>query len=269
MPGTAAEQAAKVLVDARRERLVLAELPEACRPRSPEEGYAAQRAFITAWGEPVAGWKAGATMTAVQQKFHLTEPFLGPVFKSTVFASPAALKAGDFEHRGATVAKPAVALEVEFSFRLGRDIAPRGAAYSEAEVLDAMDAMIPAIEIIAPRFQTIPFDSPGSALADCGVNGGIILGQPITDWRGIDYAGHETSLIIDGKSVAEGTGSLVLGHPFKSLIWLVNNIGKRGFSLRKGQVLTTGSMTGIVYADQGTHVVGDFGRLGKVEARFS
>ena len=248
---------------------MLAELPEACRPKSPEEGYAAQKAFIAQWGEPVAGWKAGATMVAVQQKFHLTEPFLGPIFKSTVYASPAALNARDFEHRGPAVAKPAVALEVEFAFRAGRDITPRAAAYSEAEVLDVIDAMIPAIEIIAPRFQAIPFDSPGSALADCGVNGGIILGKPVADWRGIDYPGHKTSLVIDGKTVAEGTGALVLGHPFKSLIWLVNSVVRRGFTIAKGQVLTTGSMTGIVYADQGTHAVGDFGRLGKVDARFA
>ena len=269
MTTPAAEQAAKVLVDARRGHRTLQELPEACRPRSPEEGYAAQKAFIAAWGEPVAGWKAGATMLAVQQKFHLDEPFLGPIFKSTVLTSPATLKAQDYEHRGPAVAKPGVALEVEFSFRVGRDIAPRANPYDESEVLDAVDAMIPAIEIIAPRFQSIPFDSPGSALADCGVNGGILLGKPVTDWRNIDYPNHKTSLVIDGKTVAEGTGALVLGHPFKSLVWLVNGVTKRGFTLVKGQVLTTGSMTGIVYADQGTHAVGDFGSLGRVEARFS
>ena len=51
--------------------------------------------------------------------------------------------------------------------------------------------------------------------------------------------------------------------------WLVNSVVRRGFTIAKGQVLTTGSMTGIVYADQGTHAVGDFGRLGKVDARFA
>ena len=258
MTPPAAEQAAKVLAGARREHRILQELPEACRPRSPEEGYAAQKAFIAAWGEPVAGWKAGATMVPVQQKFHLDEPFLGPIFKSTIFASPAALQARDYEHRGPAVAKPGVALEVEFAFRVGRDITPRADPYSESEVLAAMDAMIPAIEIIAPRFQSIPFDSPGSALADCGVNGGIILGKPLIEWRNIDYPNHKTSLVIDGITVAEGTGTLVLGHPFKSLVWLVNNVTKRGFTLTKGQVLTTGSMTGIVYAARSAASKPDF-----------
>ena len=267
MTTSAAVEAAQILATARRERRVLTALPEACRPRSPEDGYAAQKAFIAAWSDPVAGWKAGATMLPVQQKFHLTEPFLGPIFKATVLASGVTVKAADYEHRGAAVSKPGVALEVEFAFRAGRDIVPRANPYGDDEVLAAIDAMIPAIEIIAPRFSAIPFDSPGSAIADCGVNGGIVLGMPVADWRGIDYPSQRTSLVIDGKTVAEGTGALVLGHPFTSLVWLANNVVRRGFTIGRGQVLTTGSMTGIVYADQGTHAAGDFGRFGQVDMR--
>ena len=66
----------------------------------------------------------------------------------------------------------------------------------------------------------------------------------------------------------EGTGSLVLGHPFKSLVWLANNVGRLGHTLTKGQVLTTGSMTGIYQVPQGAEAIGDFGRLGRVVARF-
>lgn len=267
MTTSAADQAAQTLVAARRERRIVTALPEACRPRTPEEGYAVQKAFIAAWPEPVAGWKAGATALPVQQKFSLTEPFLGPIFKSTVLASGVTVKATDYEHRGAAAPKPGVALEVEFAFRAGHDIAARVPPYGEAEILAAFDAMIPAIEIISPRFPTVPFESPGSAIADCGVNGGIVLGKPVEDWRGIDYPNHRTSLVIDGKTVAEGTGALVLGHPFKSLVWLVNSVTRRGFSIGKGQVLTSGSMTGIIYADQGTHAAGDFGTFGRVEMR--
>ena len=271
MTSSAAEQAARMLVAARRERRTLQALPDACRPRTPEEGYAVQKAFVAVWGEPVAGWKAGATALPIQQKFSLTEPFLGPIFKSTVLSSGASLKASDYEHRGAAAAKPGIGLEVEFAFRVGRDLGPRatGAGYSEDEILGAMDAMIPAIEIISPRFPIVPFESPGSAIADCGVNGGIVLGKAVSDWRGIDYPNHRTSLVIDGKTVAEGTGTLVLGHPFKSLVWLVNSVAKRGFAISKGQVLTTGSMTGIFYADQGTQAAGDFGTFGRVEIRIT
>ena len=272
MTPNAVEHAATLLVAARRNRRPLDALPETCRPRSAEEGYAVQKIVIGLWGEEIAGWKSGATALAIQQRFGLDEPFLGPIFRSGVLHSPAKAEAAAFEHR-LDVAKPGIAVEVEFAFRVGAGIAPRAGtagadgagAYSESEVLAAMDAMIPAIEIIAPRFHAIPFDPPGSALADCGVNGGIVLGRPIADWRQIDFAAHKTSLVVDGKTVAEGTGGLVLGHPFRSLTWLVNNVTRRGFTLHPGQILTTGSMTGIVYVAQGQQATGDFGSLGKVE----
>lgn len=256
-------KAAQVLLKARRERRALEALPADAQVTSMEDGYAVQKAFVTAWPEPIAGWKAGATALAIQEKFGLKEPFFGPIFKSTVLASPFTAKATDFEHRK-DAAKPGIALEVEFAFRVGRDLGAKAGGYSEIEVLDAMDAMVPAFEIISPRYHAIPFGTPGAALADCGVNGGIVLGKPVTAWREIDYPNHKTRHLIDGKVAAEGTGALVLGHPFKSLLWLVNGVTKRGYTLSKGQILTTGSMSGIVYANQGTTSVADFGNLGQV-----
>ena len=223
MTPQAIDEAARYLATARRDRQPLTALPEACRPASPAEGYAIQTAFIRQWGEPVAGWKAGATALPIQQKFGLTEPFLGPFFATTVMQSPAAANAATFEHRQG-VTKPGIALEVEFAFRVARTLAPKAGAWSEPEVLGAIDAVVPAFEIISPRFHAIPFESPGSALADCGVNGGMVLGKPVTAWRDVDYAAHKTRLIIDGTAVSEGTGALVLGHPFKSLVWLVNAV---------------------------------------------
>ena len=40
---------------------VIEALPDACRPRTIAQGYAAQRALVEASGEPVLGWKIAAT----------------------------------------------------------------------------------------------------------------------------------------------------------------------------------------------------------------
>lgn len=269
MTPQAIELAAQALIEARRSRRMLDALPEGCRPGTPEEGYAVQRAVITAWGEPVAGWKSGATLEAVQQRFGLTEPFLGPFFGSSVMRSPARAKVGLYEHRILPVGtRPGVALEVEFAFRVAKVLPPKAGGYTRDEILEAFDAVIPAFEIISPRFHATPFGNPGSALADCGLNGGMVLGQPVKDWRGIDYANHTARLVVDAKTIAEGTGALVLGNPLNALEWLVNAVGRQGHMLSPGQVLTTGSMTGIVYVDQGAEAVGDFGALGTVVATF-
>lgn len=270
MTPDAIERAASELVTSRRAHRQLKELPEAFRPATPAEGYQVQNAVIRQWGEPVAGWKAGATAKPVQDKFGLNEPFLGPFFGSTVMQSPATAEAAAYSHKplAAGAATREIALEVEFAFRLGRDLPAREQGYSREDVVAAMDALVPALEIISPRFESVPFHQAPSALADCGLNGGMILGTPITDWRKIDLVTHKTRQLADGAVLAEGTGALVLGDPLVSLTWLVDTLAKRGVSLTKGQIFTTGSMTGIVYVKQGAQAVGDFGSLGKVEVRF-
>jgi 2-keto-4-pentenoate hydratase len=270
MTADMAAAAASELLKARRSGTPIAALPEACRPKSPAEGYKAQAAFIGFWDDTVAGWKAGATAKPVQEKFGLDEPFLGPMFAKTVMQSPADVPAATYDLRPpAENGKRSVAVEVEFAFRMGGAVGPRAGGWSEAEVLDAVEAMIPAIEIITPRFKALPFGSAGEALADCGLNGGIVLGTPVADWRGIDFPAHATKLVVDGKTVVEGTGALVLGNPLASLVWLVNNVTRLGHTIGKGQVLTTGSMTGIAHVEQGSEAVGDFGKLGRVVARIA
>jgi 2-keto-4-pentenoate hydratase len=269
MTPEAAGSAARELMAARRAGKAIAAISETCRPSTAEEGYAVQSAFVAAWAQSVGGWKAGATLKAVQDRFGLGEPFLGPIFASTIMQSPVTAKAASFDLKAPPAnGKRAVSVEVEFAFRLGRELAPRAGGYAEAEVLDAVEALIPAMEIITPRLDPVPGGVPGQALADCGLNGGIVLGEAIRDWRGIDYPGHATKLIVDDKIVVEGTGALVLGNPLKSLVWLANNVGRLGHTLTKGQVLSTGSMTGIYQVEQGAEAVGDFGRLGRVVARF-
>jgi len=269
MTPDSAKAAAQELTQARRDGAPIAAISEQCRPISADDGYAVQKAFLAGWDDPVAGWKAGATLKAVQDRFGLSEPFLGPIFKATVADSPAVLPAATFDLRAPSAnGKRAVSVEVEFAFRLGRDVAPRAGGYTEAEVLDAVEVMLPALEIITPRFEAVPGGTPGQALADCGLNGGIVLGTPVGDWRAIDYPSFETKLLVDGKVAVEGTGVLVLGHPFNSLTWLVNNVGRQGHTIAKGSVLTTGSMTGIYQVEQGAETIGDFGELGQVVARF-
>ena len=51
---------------------------------------------------------------------------------------------------------------------------------------------------------------------------------------------HSCSLEVNGDWCAEGTGDRVLGHPLHALCWLANQMGKRGETLKKGELITTG-----------------------------
>jgi len=253
------EAAAEIITTARREGRLLEPLPEASRPRSLAEGYAVQNAFRQAWPDAVAGWKIGATSPVTMDRFSVSEPVYGPFFARDVYTSPAAPDGSNLRH---------IAIECEFAYRLGTDLPARATPYTREEIVAAIDALIPAFEIVSPRFAAIPFDHVASAAADCMLNWAMILGQPITDWRGIDVPRHPVTLRIDGLVTGEGTGAECLGDPRNVLDWVIEKLRASGIDLKKGQILSTGTCTGIVPLKRGQTAVADFGRLGKVEVRF-
>lgn len=256
-PAQAAE-AARVLVEARRSHGRLKALPDAIKPASLDEAYAVQAAFRELWPEQPSGWKIGATATPVQARFGLKEPFFGPFFPATAFASPTRVSAKSFQH---------VVLETEMAFRFAASLAPGGKPLPREAILAAIDALLPAFEIVSPRYDRIPFDSPYEAIADCGLNGAMVLGTPVpaNRWRSIDLAAYSVRLLVNGVTTGEGTGADVLGHPYNVLEWSVHALHARGITIEAGQIISTGTMTGVVPLTPGQTAVGDFGHLGRVE----
>jgi 2-keto-4-pentenoate hydratase len=102
------DSCARQLVEVRRNGAVLEELPETLRSLSLRDAYSIQHDGIKLWSDEVAGWKIGATSKEVQEVFGISEPVYGPIFKGTVFQSPARLDAAAFQHR---------IVEAEFGFR--------------------------------------------------------------------------------------------------------------------------------------------------------
>ena len=253
------EQAAGAIRAARKNNEMLAGLDTSLTPATMDEGYALQDAFMREWDEPVAGWKVAATAEKIQALYGVDEPFRGPFYAPTTFASPATPKAQDFGH---------LCIESEFAFRFNSSLAARESAYDREEILDAVDAVLPAFELISPRFDTLLQDRAALAVADCALNGGFVLGTPYTGWRALDLAAHPVRLTVDGEVKGEGTGANALGHPFNVLDWLVNALSRRGIDLNAGEIVSTGTCTGIVYLEQGQKAVADYGVLGAIEVTF-
>jgi len=252
------EEAAGRIVEARKSRSFLDDLSGAAA--SLEDGYRLQRAVTERWGDEIAGWKVGATAVQVQKLFGVSEPAYGPVFANTVHRSAARLPARSFHH---------LMLESEFVFRFGSDLPGRPAPYSRTEILAAVDALIPAFEIVSPRFRGLTTARFPEVVADFCANGGAVLGDPVKDWRDLNLPAHAVKLFLDGSLRQEGVGAAVLGDPVNVLEWFVNTFRKQGLTLAKGQFVMTGTLTGIHAPEPGQPAVADFGDLGKVEVIFT
>lgn len=259
MNENAAERAAAALAEARRAGVTIAGFPEDCCPATVEDGYQVQAAFRRQWTDTLAGWKIGATAKPIMDRFGVSEPFCGPFYAADVYASPARPAARRFNY---------LVLETEFAYRLGRDLPAREGGYSREEIVDAIDALIPAFELINCRLAALPLDNAPAAIADCSLNGGMVLGSAISEWRAIDVPRHTVRLLVDGALKGEGPGSLALGDPRNVLDWVVNKLTKSGVVLEKGQIFSTGTCTGVVPLEKGQTAIGDFGTLGRIEVRF-
>ncbi len=80
----------------------------------------------------------------------------------------------------------------------------------------------------------------------------------------LDLVTHRVRLDVDGKTVAEGTGAAVLGDPLVVLDWAVEHLRNRGIAIEAGQIISTGTTTGIVHLEPGQTAIADFGSFGKV-----
>jgi 2-keto-4-pentenoate hydratase len=226
-------------------------------PASTEEAYAIQSRIVRLSGYEVRGFKVGSTSQEAQRLLGTVEPGSGPILAPYLHTTPA---------RVAIVPLQMPAVEGEFAFRLGRDLPPRDAAYADVEVAQAIDAVAGAIEVVGTRLAG-GLAGRGRFLmtADGGANVALVTGPWTTDWRGLDLKAHCVAVRINGKERGRGEGARALGDPMNVMVWLANQQSRFGRGLEAGDIVSTGTCTGLDAVKPGDHVVADFGSVGCVE----
>ena len=259
MESAAQERAAALLAKAFTSRTFLKGFPGELKPATLADAYGIQDRLISMLDAVPAGWKVGASNEEVQRRLEFTEPFYGRMFAGQIHTSPVDLPASAFFRR---------ALEIEFAFRMATDLPPSGAPYDRDTVAAAVGELMPAIEICDSRYQDYP-PPPFEIVADNGVHGAFVAGDPVAGWRDLDLVACEATITVNGEIKGNGRGADVLGDPLNSLAWLANALAARGSGLAAGEIVTTGTMARAVWAEPGDRAVADFGPCGSVAVAFT
>jgi 2-keto-4-pentenoate hydratase len=252
MTDPAIQQAAALLVAARRQRRTLDGLPPGLRPSSTEAAFAIQDEVMALLGERAGGWKVGLAPGAA--------PSCAPMFASLIHESPLEIPAADV---------PLLGVEAEIAVRLGHDLPPRAAPYGRDDVLAAIDTVCPAIEIVDSRLREFLKSSPDDKLADNVGNGGFVYGAPIAAWRALDLSALRVRFELAGKQLVDKIGGCPSGDPIIAVVWLANHLTGRCGGLKAGQIVTTGSCIGMPFAKPGDQAVATFDQLGTVRVTFT
>ena len=212
-------------------------------------------------GWSVAGWKIAATNAEMQSALRTDAPIYGRVFEPEVRPTPVAV-----EHARLSSPIP----EAEYQVRLGVDLPPRSSAYVLDEVAAAVASVHPGLELAECRFiHDKQFPPLPAILADGAGSGTLVYGPAIDDWRNRDIVDQEVVLYCNGEVRRQGTARAALEHPLVPLTWLANELSRTGVGLKAGQLVSTGTMTGMLRPKPGDCYLADFGALGQVTATYT
>ena len=236
-------------------------LPTDLYPANLDEAYAIRRVFQeieeTKGRGVIAGYKIGLTTPVMQRLCGVDEPCYGAIFACEVHHGQAKLAASDYCHLG---------VETEIAFRLGDDL-PQGGA--PGEIAAAVESCMSAIELIEDLHHDYKRLDAAAMVAGNVWNAGVVLGNPVTDWRTQDLARATARLSINGQEIGSGNGGDVMGHPLNALAWLAEKLAAAGTPLRREMIVMTGSMVPIRYPVAGDRVVIEVSGLGSVELAVS
>lgn len=222
---------ARWLWDARQKRQPYRNLPDALRPASTAEAYAAQEVYYRL-AEPVYGAVAGAkiatTTKVMQQLMGIDHPCGGAIFARTIHASPAKLRTADFVN---------LRIESEIALQLGANLPASAAPWTRDSVAPKVAGAMPAFELIEDRHADYARCEATSLIVENCWNGGVVIGAP----KAMPVAalvGIAGRLTVGGKAAGAGTAE----DPCATLAWLANHLAERGRDLKAGMVVITGSL---------------------------
>jgi len=228
---------------------------------SEDDAYAIQARLSECAAARIVGYKIGATLAPALDMLSLSEPFFGPLFDTHCRANGASVALSG-EHKNM--------LETEFVIGLGADIPAREKPWERDEIMHAVAWVSGGFEIVGTRFDTEFKGAGRHFIADSGANVDFVMGAKYTDWQSLDLSGHPATLHINGEEKATGhSGMSLWEHPVGPVAWLASHRAMANRGLKAGDIITTGSCTGMTPVSAGDRAEADFGSIGKVSVKFT
>lgn len=241
----------------RRDRLVCPVAGREACTAEEDEAYAMQDWVADRLAHPVAGWKVGAYFdSSVQRALGLSEPFYGRVFLPELRSSPAILSPR--EH-------PGCHLEVELALQIGKTIPISGAPVSAETLAGIVSGCFPAFEIVTSSWDNRNALSGVDHVVDNGGCGGLVIGEPIAAWSEIELRGQQVELLVNGIAVTTRPVAMGWQEILGAAAWLINRLKRQNIAVQAGQVIATGTLTGLTPISAGQTAIAKIGRFAEVK----
>jgi len=207
-------------------------------PDSLTVSYRVQDEAIALWPDEIGGWKIGR-VPAPQVSALGAERLAGPIFRHLVWRANGAEVAIPVFERGFA------AVEAEYVLRIAHDVPPEDNEWTREDAIDLIAAMHTGVETAGSPLATINDLGATVVVSDFGNNHGLILGPEVANWRARLEEGLACETFIDDTSVGRGEARGGPDDPIDALVFLLGNLARRGRTLKAGQLISTGAVTGV------------------------
>jgi 2-keto-4-pentenoate hydratase len=246
-----------------RARAVVAWWPDQFALEDERTAYKVQDALLNklvAKQGALVGYKIALTSPQIWEQTGLRGPAYGPIRKKRVFEHKASVRADQWVRLG---------VELEIILTVNADVPkPKDTPYDKESIAPYVGEARAGFELIEDRGADYSRLSVPWLVMDVGWNGGSLLAKANKNWRNLDLGNLNGSIAFDGKVVRTGNSGDVLGHCYNSLAWLANKLGEHGKQLKKGMIVSTGSMVACQFVPPGSTAVGKIEGLGEVTLRY-
>ena len=150
-------------------------------------------------------------------------------------------------------------MEPELCFRVST---PIDRALKRSELVDYIDGVAPALEIIDSRYENFKF-SLEDVIADNCSSAAFVVGP----WHSVDVdmSDLHIELIVNDESLAEGSSSAILGDPWLSVLAASRLCAQYNQLIPANAYLLAGAATPAIYLQQDQHIKVAIDSLGSAE----
>lgn len=207
-------------------------------------------------GARVVGYKIGLTSREAQKHFGLTHPDYGHLFPSMWVPE-------DGEIEVTELIQPKI--EGEIAFVLGKDL--KGPGITVVDAMNAVDYALASMEIVDSRIVNWKI-SAADTIADNGSSARYVLAGVPCRVRDVDLSTKGMALSKNGDVCVTGSGAAVMGNPLNALAFLANELGKQDKAILAGEVVLSGSLSGMLDVAAGDFFTCEIGGMGRCTVRF-
>lgn len=189
--------------------------------------------LFAAAGDKFSGWKVALTLPQQYEPLKLSGPVFAGIYQSGLRESGAVFEKG-------WPLKPGI--EPELVARISKDAPAGGAPHSAESIRAHVGNLYCGMELVDNRYLDVTKMTGPARIADNVLQAALVVGTEIKDWQKLDFPHLKGRSLLDGKELAHGLGSAVMGSALISLAWLANKLNAHGRHLKAGDLVLTGSV---------------------------